>query len=432
MFNAFERTVAFRYLRARRKEGFVSVIAGFSLLGIVLGVATLITVISVMNGYQSEFLSRFLGLNAHVSVLPLGGQALSDYEARADRLRAVDGVVQVAPVVIGQGLASATGNPAAGAGVEIRGERPEDFLARPLIAQRLKLQDPGAFAGPDAIAIGVRLAEKFGLGLGDRITLVIPQPPAADETEQGGAGQGGAAPGGGAPKARAFTVAAIFDAGLQQFDEGAVFLPLESAQSFLGLDGAVSRLGIQVRDPQAIGAMADALRQAAGPGVRFLDWRQYLASFLDIVAGQRNVIFVILSLIVLVAAFNIVSSLIMLVKDKGGDIAILRTMGATRGAILRIFFLTGAAIGIVGTAGGLGLGILLADNLEAIRQWLQAVTGTPIFDARVYSLTRIPTEIGTGEVLVICGMALGLSFLASIYPAWRAARLDPVEALRYE
>ncbi|MGO1079138.1 lipoprotein-releasing ABC transporter permease subunit [Inquilinus sp. CA228] len=416
MFNAFERTVAFRYLRARRGQGFVSLIAGFSLLGIIIGVATLITVTSVMNGFQTELLARFLGLNAHVSVAPLGGRDMGDYEERADRLRGVDGVTRVLPVVEGQALASAG---RAAAGVQIRGERPEDFLARPLIAQNLQLQAPGAFTGGDAVAIGRGLAEKLGLGLGGKLTLLAP----------GAAGQGAQSAG---PTARAFTVAAIFDAGLYDFDTSVAVLPLPAAQSLLGLGQGVSRLDLMVRDPDRIGEIAMALQQAAGSGVRFLDWKQWLSGYLDIVAGQRNVLFVILSLIVLVAAFNIISSLIMLVKEKGADIAILRTMGATRGSILRIFFLAGATIGVIGTLAGLGLGIALADSLETLRQWLQQLTGTPIFDPRQYSLTRIPTEIDTAEVLLVCGMALALSLLASIYPAWRAARLDPVEALRYE
>ena len=415
MFNAFERTVAFRYLRARRGQGFVSLIAGFSLLGIIIGVATLITVTSVMNGFQTELLARFLGFNAHVSAVPLGGREIADYEAVAGRLRGVDGVTRVVPVIEAQALASAG---KASAGVQIRGEQPEDFLARPLIAQALQLQAPGAFAGGDAVAIGRGLAEKLGLSLGGKLTLLAP----------GAAGQGEQSAG---PTARAFTVVAIFDAGLYQFDSGVAVLPLPAAQSFLGFKG-VSRLDLMVRDPDRIGEIAAPLRQAAGPGIRFFDWKQALSGFLDIVAGQRNVIFVILSLIVLVAAFNIISSLIMLVKEKGADIAILRTMGASRGSILRIFFLAGATIGVIGTLAGLGLGIALADSLETLRQGLQQLTGTPIFDPRQYYLTRIPTEIDTGEVVLVCGMALALSLLASIYPAWRAARLDPVEAMRYE
>lgn len=414
MFNAFERKVAFRYLRARRGQGFVSLIAGFSLLGIVIGVATLITVTSVMNGFQSELLARFLGFNAHVSVVPLGGRDMADYQARADRLRGVEGVTKVVPVVEGQALASAG---KASAGVQIRGESPEDFLARPLVTQDLQLQAPGAFTG-DTVAIGRGLAEKLGLALGGKLTLLAP----------GAAGQGEQSAG---PTARAFTVVAIFDAGLYQFDSGVAVLPLPAAQSLLGLKGA-TRLDVNVRDPERIGDIAAPLQQAAGSGVRFFDWKQALSGYLDIVAGQRNVIFVILSLIVLVAAFNIVSSLIMLVKEKGADIAILRTMGASRGSILRIFFLAGATIGVIGTVAGLGLGIALADSLETLRQWLQQLTGTPIFDPKQYSLTRIPTEIDAGEVVLVCGMALALSLLASIYPAWRAARLDPVEALRYE
>ena len=291
-------------------------------------------------------------------------------------------------------------------------ERPEDFLARPLIARGLKIQSPGAFTGTDALAIGQALADKLGVGIGDRVTLLTPRPPPAEGQAQG--------PGGAGPKTKAFTVVAIFDAGLYEFDSGVAAMPLEAAQAFLDMGHGVSRLDVLVRDPDHIAAIGSRLQQAVGSGFRFFDWRQALSGFLDTVEGQRNVIFVILSMIVLVAAFNIISSLIMLVKDKGADIA-----------ILRIFLLTGAVIGVVGTLVGLGLGVALADNLETIRQGLQALTGTPLFDPTIYFLSKIPADLDPVQVGSVVAMALGLTFLATLYPSWRAARLDPVEALRY-
>lgn len=413
MFNAFERLVAFRYLRARRKEGFISVIAGFSLLGIALGVATLIIVMAVMNGFRQELVERVLGLNGHLSAYGLNGP-LTEYDEFTERLRELDLVLDAMPVIEGQALVTHGGS---ASGAAIRGVRPEDFLRRPSIADNLEIENPGDFSGP-VIAIGQRMADRFGLTLGDSLTLTAPQ--------------GSATAFGTMPRSRAYEIAAIFEVGMYEYDNSFVYMPLEAAQIFLQMQGTATNIDIFVENPGELEAARAQLQPIVEGRARLWDWQQANSSFFNALEVERNVMFLILTLIILVAAFNIISGLVMLVKDKGRDIAILRTMGATRGMVTRIFFLTGASIGLVGTLLGLGLGVAFADNIEVIRQGLQSLTGTQLFSAEIYFLSQLPAEIEWKEVVTVVAMALGLSFAASIYPAWRAARLDPVEALRYE
>ncbi|MGF7175783.1 lipoprotein-releasing ABC transporter permease subunit [Azospirillum doebereinerae] len=414
IFTAFERMVAMRYLRARRQEGFISVIAGFSLLGIALGVATLIIVMSVMNGFRAELLGRVLGLNGHLNVYNARGGPLPDFDVLTGTLRNTPGVVNVTPTVEGQALVSARG---VASGAVVRGVRAEDFRARPTLARgvvRGKAED----FGEDRIAIGSRMAQRLGLSVGDQLTLIAPQ--------------GNVTAFGTVPRLRSYPIGAIFDVGMFEYDNSFVFLPLEEAQAFFRTGDAVTSLEIFVQDPVQIRAARDAVQSVVAGVGRVVDWQQSNSSFFTALQVERNVMFLILSLIIMVAAFNIISSLIMLVKDKGRDIAILRTMGATRGMIMRIFFLSGASIGVTGTLLGLALGVSFALNIETIRQAIQALTGTNLFSAEIYFLSQLPARIDWSEVTQVTLMALGLSFAATIYPSWRAARLDPVEALRYE
>jgi lipoprotein-releasing system permease protein len=418
MFNAFERTVAFRYLRARRKEGFISVIAGFSLVGILLGVATLIIVMSVMNGFRAQLVQRVLGLDGHLSVTAKAGAGLPDYGPLADKLRQVPGVLRVTPVIQDQALVSRDSSLQGAAYAAVRGVEPADFLNRPAIAKSLYIDKPEDFSGTDAIAIGSGLAGQFGVRVGDELTLVTPH---FNRTAFGSV-----------PRSKTYVIAGIFSTGRPEYDSATVYMPLEAAQLLFQMKGQAGGLELFVADPERLDAVRAAVAQAAGPGLQVSDWRDANATIFTALQVERNVMFIILTLIILVAAFNIVSSLVMLVKDKGSDIAILRTMGATRGAILRIFFLTGATIGLVGTAAGLALGLALAANVDAIRAWLQGVLGPETFAAEFSFIAQLPARVDAGQVVWVCLLAVGLTFLASIFPAWRAARLDPVEALRYE
>ncbi|MBE9605625.1 lipoprotein-releasing ABC transporter permease subunit [Acetobacteraceae bacterium H6797] len=416
MFGPFERAVAFRYLRARKGERFVSVIAIFSLVGIALGVATLIIVMSVMNGFRQELLGRILGLNGHLGIYAVDG-SLRDFDSIAARVRGLPGVVSATPIVEGQVLLTSDAGGASGG--LARGIRPEDFASKPLLADNIRAGSLAQFKGEDVAIIGTRLAQKMRIGVGDNITLVSPQ--------------GRATVMGTVPRLKTFKVIALFEAGMNEYDSTFVFLPLEAAQVFFQQRDAATQIEVFVQNPdrvrQVTNEIANALR---GVPLRIIDWQASNSSFFAAVQVERNVMFLILTLIILVAAFNIVSSLIMLVKDKGRDIAVLRTMGATSGSILRIFLLCGASVGVVGTLTGFLIGIVFCANIEHIRQFLQSLTGTELFSPEVYFLTRLPAVVDPHEVAQVVIMGLVLSLLATIYPSWRAARIDPVEALRNE
>jgi len=413
IFNPFERLVASRYLRPRRKEGFISVIAGFSFLGIALGVATLIIVMSVMNGFREELLKRILGLNGHLEVYATDS-VMPDYDAAAGIVRGIAGVAQVIPVIEGQVMATVAGR---SSGVVVRGIKPEDFRARPILADHIVQGSLDAFKG-DEVVIGNRLAERLGINAGDKVTLIAPE--------------GRVTAFGTVPRVRAYTVAATFEVGMFEYDSSFVFMPLEAAQTYFRVPGAATSLEVVLKDPRRLRFVRDEITRLLNRPLRILDWQQANSSFFTAIEVERNVMFLILTLIIVVAAFNIISSMIMLVKDKGQDIAILRTMGATKGMIMRIFLLSGATIGVVGTLAGFGLGLAFADNIEIIRRWIQALTGTELFAPEIYFLSQLPAKVDPGEVATVVIMALVLSFLATLYPSWRAARLDPVEALRYE
>jgi lipoprotein-releasing system permease protein len=413
IFGAFERMVAFRYLRARRQEGFVSVIAIFSLLGIALGVATLIIVMSVMNGFRADLVGRILGLNGHLGIYAATA-TMPDFDAEAAKVRAVPGVVSATPLVEGQVMATSE---AGAAGAVVRGIRPDDIRARKLIADHIVTGSLADF-GDDNIAVGDRLATRLGIKVGGKITLLSPQ---GTDTAFGTM-----------PRLKTYTVAALFDVGFYEYDNTFIYVPLDAAQIFFKMPNAVTYLEVFVKDADQSSKIGRAINGALGGSARILDWQRANSSIVGALKIQSNVMFLILTLIIVVAAFNIISSMIMMVKDKGRDIAILRTMGASRGMILRIFMLSGASIGVVGTLAGFGLGIVITKNLEAIRQFLQGIFHVELFSADIYFFTRIPARIEDGDVVMVLIMALALSFLATLYPSWRAARLDPVEGLRYE
>ena len=413
IFGAFERMVAFRYLRARRQEGFVSVIAIFSLLGIMLGVATLIIVMAVMNGFRVELVSRILGLNGHLAVYG-PANSLTDFDAAAQKVRPVPGVVSVTPLIEAQALVTTE---AGASGAVVRGIRPDDLRARKLVADHIVAGSLDEFSDNE-IAVGDRLARRLGVTVGGNLTLVSPE---GTDTAFGTM-----------PRTKTYKIAALFDVGFYEYDNTFIFMPLDAAQVFFRFKDAVSYLEVFVADADQAAAEGKKIVAALGPGARIYDWQQANSSLVSALEIQRDVMFLILTLIIIVAAFNIISSMIMMVKDKGRDIAILRTMGASRGMILRIFILSGASIGILGTVAGFGLGILITENLEAIRQFIQNALHMELFAAEIYFFTRLPAVIVPHEVAAVVIMALALSFLATLYPSWRAARLDPVEGLRYE
>lgn len=414
-FGAFERMVAWRYLRSRRKETVISVIASISFIGIMLGVATLIIVMAVMNGFRAELLTRILGINGHLIVQPIDSP-LHDYSALVDRFEALDGIRYAIPLVEGQTLAS--GRVGAGTGALVRGVRESDITKLELVSGGVR---QGTFEGFDAsegAAIGTRMAENLGLGIGDSLTLVSPE--------------GDVTPFGITPRVKAYQVVAIFEIGMSEYDSTIVFLPLTEAQLYFNSEGIVQTIEIFADDPDNVDALRQPLEEAAARQLLLVDWRQRNQTFFSALQVERNVMFMILTLIVLVAALNIISGLIMLVKDKGHDIAILRTMGVTRGSILRIFLMTGAAIGIVGTLAGVALGIVVCLNVESIRQFFSWLSGTTLFNPELYFLSQLPAKMDPGETISVVLMAVALSFIATLFPAWRAAKLDPVEALRYE
>ena len=444
VFSTFERMVAWRYLRARRAESPIfSIIAIFSIVGIALGVATLIIVLSVMHGFRDELLGKILGLYGHVTVQ--GAQeGIPAFDDLAKKLRAIPGVTHVSPIVDGQVLASSRGG---STGALVRGLRANDLAALPAVSNTLfsdartddflidpKTMQPkglnenapaqsaaqkilAQFAGENAVIIGADMAEHLGLRVGDAIKLTSPN--------------GAQTPFGSTPRSKAYKIVGLFRMGMGQYDSGIIFLPLEEAQLYFNFEGAVTTLEIMVEDPDSIWRYRTPIIEAAGAS-RVFDWQQNNSAFFGALQVERFMMFIIVTLIVVVASFNIISGLTMFVKDKGHDIAILRTIGATRGAVLRIFFLAGSSLGFTGTFSGLILGALFCWKIEAIRQFFQWLTGLKLFPEEIYFLTRLPAKMDPGEVGTVMLISLGISFIATLYPAWRAARLDPVEALRYE
>ena len=414
-FSAYERMLAWRYLRSRRKEAFVSVIAGFSFLGITLGVFALVVVMAVQNGFRIELLDRILGMSGHIVVQPID-RPLDDYEAVAERIATVPGITAAIPIVEGQALVS--GNIGAGTGAMVRGLRIDDLNNMPILSENIVEGDLTGFAAGDAVAIGSRMARNLGLALGDRLTVVTPE--------------GDVTPFGVSPRVKSYPVGAIFEIGESRFDSSVALMPFEEAQLYFNSEGVAQLIEVFLQNADGVEEARAPIERAADRPLFLIDWRQRDASLVTALDIERNVMFMILTLIIIVAALNIVSGLIMLVKDKGRDIAILRTMGATRWGIMRVFVMTGSAIGFVGTFAGLALGLLVVANIGSVQTAIQALTGADVWDPTVRFLSQIPAKLDVGETILVVLMALALSFVATILPAWRAAKLDPVDALRYE
>tara|TARA_Y100001933_G_C18976261_1_gene554759 strand:+ start:310 stop:1560 length:1251 start_codon:yes stop_codon:yes gene_type:complete len=415
--------IAWRYLRARRAEGGVSVMTWISLLGITLAVFALIATLAVRSGFRAEFVDTILGANAHATVYhagqadPVSGRidrSIADYEAMAARLRAVEGVTRAAPLVKGQVMATANGR---NAGVQVFGIRAEDLRSIPRVA------DPETGQGDiarfdEGIAIGSGVAQELGLTIGDRIRLISPD--------------GVRTPLGTSPRINAYEVVYIFSAGRYDIDRVRVYLPFAEAQSYFNRDGRADEIEVMVRDPERVEEMIPALLRAGGEGALVWTWQDASGSFLRALEVEDNVMFVILSILVLIATLNITSGLVMLVKNKGRDIGILRTMGLSEGSVLRVFFLCGAFTGLIGTAAGVLLGCLFAIYIDPIFSFVNVMMGGQVWDPSIRGIYHLPAKLQAGDVLTAVALSLGLSFVVTLFPARRAARMNPVEALRYE
>jgi len=415
-FSPFEWMLASRYLRARRKEGLISVIAGFSFIGILLGVATLIIVMAVMNGFRAQLFEKVLGINGHANLYRVYGTGPFDgSDALATRLAKLDGIKSAVPTVEGQVMFSSARQ---ALGVLVRGVTEKGLHDLPLVSSKIVQGTVKGFDKQRGIAIGEGLADALAIGIGDSVTLISPR--------------GARTPFGVAPRSRAYRVTAIFKVGMSHYDRAIAFMPLAESQRFFSKGDTVDYITIMADTPGEIESRVTAMRKLVGDNYNFISWRERDQTFFTVLEVERVMMFIILSLIILVASLNIISGIMMLVKDKGRDIGILRTMGATKGAIMRVFLITGASIGVAGTIGGFIVGVVFCRYIEQIKQGVQWLLGMRLMPSEVYFLATLPAKIDVGETASIVILALALAVLATLYPSWRASRLDPVEALRYE
>lgn len=417
-FGIWERTVAWRYLRTKRKNGGVALISVISFSAVMLAVFALITVMSVMNGFRAELLGRLLGFNGHIYAQgPLVNGP--DRAGVIGRIKAVPGVIQAAPLVEAQAMVI---GPNQVTGAIVRGVAPADLRSMKLISDNIKQGSLSGYGegdyGGEMVLIGDRMARNLGLSVGDPITLISPSGPATAF--------------GTSTREKDYVVGGVFSVGMSQFDESYVMMPLAQAQLFFGRDTAIDYVEVKLSDPDSAKQAKAAIEQAVGPGAFINDWMDKNSSYFNALQVERKVMRLILFFIVAIATLNIISGLVMLVKNKGRDIAILRTMGAGQGSILRIFIMAGASIGVAGTLAGLLLGVLFCANITAIQNFVEWATGTAVFSADIYFLAHIPAKIDWVEVAGVVSISTLMSILATLPPALRASRLDPVEALRYE
>ena len=415
IFNETERTIAIRYIKSRRVEGFISVSAWFSLIGIVLGVATLIVVMSVMNGFRTELVDRILGINGHLIVYKKNGLSIENYHKIVNQISDTQNVIAVTPYLEGQALAKTKNSVS---GIIIRGTKWSDLPAKKLLWKSLDNTTIENFKLKQNVIVGYRLARRLNLSVGDYVSLISPN---VMETAIGVL-----------PIKQNFMVGGFFDIGMYEYDNNFIFIPWEKAEKFLSTKQIAHGIEIFLHNPKTTQNVYDDLSSKLNENLTIIDWKKRNSSFMNALDVEKNVMFVILTLIILVATFNIISSMIMLVQTKKSDIALMRTMGASKYLIIRIFMLTGSIVGILGTIIGAIFGIILSTNIETIRNFISTLFGKELFSPQIYFLSTLPSNINFNEVLVVMGLSISLTLLASIFPAWKASKISPAEALRYE
>ena len=413
-FAYFEWKIAGRYLRSKKKDGVISIIAIFSLIGIILGVATLIIVLAVMNGFRAELLDKILGINGHVTVQSYDGK-LYDYKNISNSINTLPGISNSIPIINSQVMIS-SGEVTNGA--MIKGVEKSGLLSIKKISENIKVGSIDNFKNNEVIIIGTRMSIKMGVTVGDKLTLISPK--------------GAQTPFGTTPRVKSYEIIALFEIGMSEYDSNIIYMPLYEAQKYFNKKESVSGIEVFINNPDEAEIFTESIEKITNNNFYISSWKQQNSAFFNALEVERDLMFIIVSLIVLVAGLNIVSGLIMLVKDKTSDIAILRTMGASKNSIMRIFFITGAFIGITGTFLGVVIGIVFCNNIDFIRLLISNITGTNLFSPDMYYLSKLPAEINISELISVIVMSLSFSVIATLYPSYRASKIDPVEALRYE